>query len=167
MSSIPCRSYLAAFVFVKEFVYVSSVLPPSVLHSFQSGSEVGGLSGFLNQSFRSALTTDLPVDFGCYLVVPLEVLAELAFFDVRVGESGAEVVKIFASVVVGVGIDVNYYRIGMNGGIGRGMVVPGADEVSGITITGMNGGIGRGMVVLGADEVLGITITGMVRSGEV
>ncbi|GJW91890.1 ribonuclease H-like domain-containing protein [Tanacetum coccineum] len=44
-------------------------------------------------------------------------------------------VEIVASVVVGVGIGVDYYGRRMNGGIGGGMVVVGADEVSRITIT--------------------------------
>ncbi|GJS04385.1 hypothetical protein Tco_0320893 [Tanacetum coccineum] len=59
-----------------------------------------------------------------------------AFFNSSwVVESGAVVVKIVASVVVGVGIGVDCYGRGMNGEIGGGMVIAGAVEDLGITET--------------------------------
>ncbi|GJX86509.1 hypothetical protein Tco_0337283 [Tanacetum coccineum] len=50
-------------------------------------------------------------------------------------ESGTLVIEIVNSIVVGVGIGVDCYGRGMNGGIGGGMVVAGAVEDSGITKT--------------------------------
>ncbi|GJX46963.1 hypothetical protein Tco_0272153 [Tanacetum coccineum] len=55
---------------------------------------------------------------------------------VRVVESGAKVVEIVAFVLVCVGIGVDCYGRGMNGGIGGGMVVAGVVKDSGITDTG-------------------------------
>ncbi|GKA49881.1 hypothetical protein Tco_0742954 [Tanacetum coccineum] len=60
----------------------------------------------------------------------------LDLFQVRVVESVAVVVEVVDSVVVGVGICVDCYGRVMNGGIGRGMVVTGADEVSWIIVRG-------------------------------
>ncbi|GJV11009.1 hypothetical protein Tco_1352550 [Tanacetum coccineum] len=57
-------------------------------------------------------------------------------FQVRVVESVAVVVEVVASIVIGVGIDADYYKRVMNGEIGGGMVVTGADEVLEITVTG-------------------------------
>ncbi|GKC18881.1 hypothetical protein Tco_1021031 [Tanacetum coccineum] len=54
----------------------------------------------------------------------------------RVSESKAFMVKVVAFVVIGVGIGVDCYGRGMNGGIGGGMVIAGAIEVLGITVTG-------------------------------
>ncbi|GKE84691.1 hypothetical protein Tco_1558433, partial [Tanacetum coccineum] len=50
-------------------------------------------------------------------------------------ESGAELIKFVTFIVVGVGIGVDCYRRGMNGRIGRGMVVAGAVEDLGIIET--------------------------------